>query len=206
MRNRFTSLGTVAVLGIAVVLAFILGAGLNRLNPFRSEPFVNQGPVVLEGVRELSTLTSVEFVEYTTVEKGVDRGLLDWATGESIVVFALARIGAGVDLAGLSEGSVEVDDEANSVSLYLPRATIQYVAVDSEATQVLDRDTGLFTSGSKDLETEARQVAEQSLRDKALEAGILETAEANARTALDAFLRSLGFETIEIAFAGDPGS
>ena len=36
-------------------------------------------------------------VEYTTIEKGNDFGWLNWARGDRIFLFAVARIGAGVE-------------------------------------------------------------------------------------------------------------
>ena len=44
--------------------------------------FERVGEVTVESIRNLAELTTVEFVEYTTVEKGRDDGILNWATGD----------------------------------------------------------------------------------------------------------------------------
>lgn len=168
---------------------------------FEPEPFLEIGPVVVRSVQELAELTTVEMVEYTIVEKGTDEGWLDWARGDSLRLMAVANIGAGVDLAGIRISDFKTLEEG-VVRVTVPSAEIQYVAVDNEATQVLDRDKGIFTKGDPQLESEARRIADSVLLDSALEAGIIEQAEDNARMVLTNFLTGLGFTEVVVAFTG----
>jgi hypothetical protein len=163
------------------------------------EPFEEIGPTVVRSIRDLSNLTTVELVEYTIVEKGTDGGFLNWASGDSLQLFAVARIGAGIDLGEVSVRSFDLSDDG-VVELAIPGAEIQYVAVDNQATQILDRDTGLFTSGDPRLETDARRLAEDVLQQAALDEGILEIAENNAREVVTNFLLSLGYRDVVIEF------
>ena len=162
------------------------------------EPFENVGPTVVQSIRSLAELTTVEYVEYTVIEKGTDSGILAWARGDSLTLLAVARIGAGVDLSAITADSFEVDHESGVVTVRLPSPEIQYIAVDNEATQVIDRTTGLFTKGDPRLETDARQVAETVLLQQAESAGILREAEENAVAALTNFLLGLGYTQVEI--------
>jgi hypothetical protein len=162
------------------------------------EPFENIGPTVVRSIRSLANLTTVEFVEYTVVEKGTQSGILNWATGDSLTLLAVARIGAGVDLSALDSESFRVNQETGVVTVSIPVAEIQYVAVDNEATQVLDRSTGLFTKGDPRLETDARQVAEEVLVTQAHESGIIEAAEENAIEVLTNFLLGLGYTDVRV--------
>jgi hypothetical protein len=168
---------------------------------FEPEPYEEIGPVVISSIRDLSNLTTVESVQYTIVDKGTDRGWLDWARGDSLQLFAVAKIGAGIDLNGITVRNVSLDDQG-VVEITVPAAEIQYVSVDNEATQILDRETGLFTKGDPRLETDARQVAEDVLVQGALDDGILEEAEANARQVLTDFLLGLGYRDVVVEFAG----
>ena len=195
------------VLMILTVLGVIFGirAVINRIPTvddvtaaLAPEPFENIGPTVVRSIRSLANLTSVEYVEYTIVEKGTESGILNWATGDSLTLLAVARIGAGVDLSGLGAESFVVDQDAGVVTVYLPPAEIQYIAVDNEATQVLDRSTGLFTQGDPRLETDARRVAEDVLVDQALATGIIEDAEENAVEVLTNFLLGLGYTDVRV--------
>ncbi len=200
---RFTrALGPWVVAAALLVGGFVVVTGFGGLNPFRSTPYTNHGPTVVESIQELAELTSIEYVEYTTIEKGKDRGLLNWAKGDRIYMFAVARIGAGVDLDDLTEDDIEVDGDR--IRITLPPAEVLYTELDQEATQVYERDTGILTSGDKDLETEARRAAAVMLTAKALEAGILEDATASAVDTLTTFLTGLGFEDVVVSPAPAP--
>lgn len=168
---------------------------------FAAEPYEEIGPVVIASIRDMAQLTTVESVQYTIVEKGTDAGWLAWARGDSIRLFAVARIGAGVDLTRMTVRDFSVDDDG-VVEVRLPPAEIVYVAPDNEATQVLDRDLGLLTKGDPRLETEARRIADEVLVQAALDGGILEKAEQNARTVLTNFLMSLGYRDVIVEFDG----
>jgi len=205
----------IAFLGVAVVAAMVLGGlaiGIKTVvdaiptpgdiqQALAPKPYQEIGPVVITSIKDLAELTTVEMVEWTIVDKGTDEGWLQWARGDSLRLLAVASIGAGVDLSGLTADDFEVTD-AGAVTVTLPHAAIQYVDVDSEATQILERDTGIFTKGDADLETEARQVAETVLVDQAEENGIVDTAEGNAVTAVESLLNGLGYSDVTVVFGG----
>ncbi len=163
------------------------------------KPYLEVGPAMVQSVRDMAALTTVEVVEYTIVEKGTDEGWLDWARGDSLRMIAVAGIGAGVDLSGIATSSFEVS-ENGVVEITIPHAEIQYVAVDNEATQVLDRDLGIFAKGDPQLESEARRVAETVLLEGAIEKGILDKAEDNATSVLTNFFTSLGYSDVVVVF------
>lgn len=189
--------GRAVIVGVLVLGAFLVGGALGDWNPFGGgREYENVGPTVVESVRAISQLATVEVVEYTTIEKGNDRGWLNWARGDRIFMFAVARIGAGVDLGRMGTDSFEVDEESGSVTVRLPTPEILFVEVDNEATQVYDRETGLFTSGDPRLESDARAAAEDVLVQAALDRGILQMAEDNAEKALREFLLGLGYERV----------
>lgn len=197
---------TFVVIGIWVVsslrdLADAVPTPADLAEVFEPEPYEEIGPVVISSLRDLSNLTTIETVQYTIVDKGTDRGWLDWARGDSLQLFAVAKIGAGIDLSRITVRNVSLDD-AGVVEMTVPAAEIQYVSVDNEATQILDRETGLFTKGDPRLETDARQVAEEVLVQGALDDGILADAEANARQVLTDFLLGLGYRDVVVEFEG----
>jgi hypothetical protein len=169
------------------------------IEAMQPEPYEEIGPVVVTAIRDLAALTTVESVQYTIVEKGTDQGWLAWARGDNLRLFAVARIGAGVDLGKVSVRDIDVDD-LGVVEIVVPAAEIQYVAPDNEATQILDREVGLLTRGDPQLESEARRVADEVLAESALESGILEEAEENAREILTNFLLSLGYRDVIVEF------
>lgn len=190
---------------IGVILAGLVFVGLKMVDwsiPLPSfvsgEPYENVGPTVVESLQDLSELTTVEMVEHTTIEKGEDYGWLNVLRGDRLFLFAVARVGAGVDLAKLTPESFVVDNEDGTVLVRLPAPEITYSYLDGEATRVVDRDTGLLHKGDPQLESEARRQAELLLTEQALDAGILDTAQENAELAVSEFLHGLGYNHVMI--------
>jgi len=195
-------LGTVVIVVVLIAGAFFVGGMAGDWSPFGSgggEPYTEVGPAVIDSMQSMAKLTTIEMVEYTTVEKGNDHGWLNWAREDRIMMLAVARIGAGVDLEQLSPGAFDVDLATGVVTVHLPPAELTYVALDNTATQVFDRETGVFTSGDPQLETDARQVAELLLSEAALNHGILDEAEAHARVVITELLTGLGYSEVQFA-------
>lgn len=191
--------GSIVIVAVLIAGVFFVGANLAGWSPFKGlsgDPYTQVGPTVVESVRDVAKLTTVEMVEYTTVEKGNDFGWLNWARGDRIFLFAVARIGAGVDMERVTTLNFEVDGESGMVTVELPAPEIIFVEVDSEATQVYDRDTGLFTKGDSQLESDARQVAEEVLLNSAIEHGILEKARVNAEATIRSLLTGVGYTEV----------
>lgn len=191
-------LGLLTFWGVRTVISAIPTAD-DVADVFEPQPYEEIGPVTITAIRDLARLTTVETVQYTVVEKGTDEGWLAWARGDALRMFAVARIGAGVDLDELTVRDVTVD-ENGVVELQVPAATIQYVDPDEDATQVLERDVGIFTSGDPGLESDVRRIADEVLVDNAIEQGILEEAETNARSVLTDFLLSTGYRDVVVNF------
>lgn len=208
-QSRFPAVSvTILVLVVALGLAGIwavrtvisaIPTPSDIANVFEPEPYEEIGPVTITAIRDLAQLTTVETVQYTIVEKGTDEGWLRWARGDSLRMFAVARIGAGVDLGQLTVRDVSVGDDG-VVEIQVPAAVIQYVDPDEEATQVLERDVGFFTSGDPGLESDVRRIADEVLVDNAIDEGILDEAEDNARSVLTDFLLSLGYSDVAVSF------
>jgi Protein of unknown function (DUF4230) len=154
--------------------------------------------VTLAAVRDLARLETTTFhmervLELTRTEQRLF-GLYE--AEDSILFVAAADVIAGVDLSELREGDLRVD--ADTVRLRLPRARVLSARLDTEHSFVHSRRTDVLANRAESLETEVRQRAERTLEAAALEAGILERAEASAQHSLEVLLRSLRFARIEI--------
>ena len=84
----------------------------------------------------------------------------------------------------------------------LPPSEIFFATLDNDKSYVYDRETGVLTRPTVDLETTARQVAEDEIRKAAEEDGILELAQQNAETYLAKFFGALGYSNTISALAG----
>lgn len=189
--------GALVIGGVLVIGAFFIGSAFSGFSLFGGgDEYEEVGVTVVEQVRNIAELTTVEMVQTTTIEKGTDFGWLNWARGDRVFMFVVADIGAGIDFERFYTGSFDVDKETGVVTVEMPPAEITYIAVDNEQTQVIDRTTGVLTGGDPQLESDARQVAEEVLQAAALEAGILERAEKNARNVIEGLLLELGYTRV----------
>ena len=117
---------------------------------------------------------------------------------------ATATTAAATTTEGLLRlGFVDVDLATKTVRITLPRAQVLTARVDNARTYVHTRATDLLANEQLNLESSARQEAERTFQQAALDGGILVAAERSARKTVHALLTSLGFSTIEIQFRGE---
>lgn len=154
-------------------------------------------PSVVQHIQRLQRLETVVYTVEKIVTGSQDSVLLPRVlAGDRILLIVHGDVTAGIDLAKLDVGSINVDDR--SVSLQLPPAEIFSTRIDNAKTQVYSRETGLFVRPDPNLETEARRAGEQQVHKAALDGGILKTAAENGRATLEHLLTGLGFESVVI--------
>ena len=117
-----------------------------------------------------------------------------FAFGDKLLFVAHGIVIAGIDMEKLQPTDMSFDGTVLYVNL--PPTEIFIATLDNEKSYVYDRDTGLLTQGQVDLETLARQTAEDEIRKAALEDGILLQAQRNAEAYLIKFFSALGFKTV----------
>lgn len=111
--------------------------------------------------------------------------------GDEITFLATGDVIAGVDLARLQPGDVWREPDGTIV-MRLPPPQMLVSRVDNEASRVIQRKTGVLRRADVDLETRARQHAEENIRQEALRRGILQLAGDNAEKKLAELMRTLG--------------
>lgn len=159
---------------------------------------LNPTPTVLPNpqtvVYQIRTLARLETIQYSiekviTAETG--QGVLSPLFGDRLLFVAHGYVVAGIDMKKLFPGDMRAEEGILYVEL--PPAEIFLATLDNDKSYVYDRETGILKQGDMNLETLARQAAEDEIREAALEDGILEQAQANAEAYLYRLLRSLGF-------------
>jgi hypothetical protein len=141
-------------------------------------------------------LISIESTLQTVVEATREGGLLG---DDRVILLAVGNVEAGVDLTKIQDADVVVD--GTSVSVVLPPAEITSVELLPNETQIYNSQRRLIFSEAEGLEVEALNQARSQIETWAIERGhILTQAESLAKSQLEAFLRQLGFEEIEITF------
>lgn len=164
-------------------------------NVLHPTPTVYPDPVTI--LREIRSLARLETVQYSmekviTAETG--QGAFGFLVGDKILFVAHGTVIAGVDLAKLDTDSMKVDKGV--IKVKLPEPEIFVATLDNDKSYVYDRSTGMLTRGDVTLETLTRKTAEDSIREAALEDGILQTAQGNAENYLYRLLHQLGFEDV----------
>ena len=105
---------------------------------------------------------------------------------------------AGVDLLQLKSEDIVSNADEKRVKITLPAPEVFHAELDNSKTYVHTRRTGALATRKESLETRARQEAERSLIEAALQAGLLARASENARRAVEGLVRGLGYEQVEI--------
>jgi hypothetical protein len=158
-------------------------------------PTILPDPVtIVHEIRSLARLETIQFSLEKIITAETRQGVFDWLIGDRLIFVAHGEVIAGIDLNKLDPEDLEV--KGGVLYVTLPEVEIFITALDNEQSYVYDRDTGLFTHGEVNLETEARRAAEREIEKSALEDGILDLAEQNAISFLDRLFRDLGYPEV----------
>jgi hypothetical protein len=151
-------------------------------------------------VRQIQKLQRLETVSYTMDKiisgEHANAYLPKFLVGDHLLLVVHGEVVAGINLASLQNGDVQV--QGQKVSIHLPAAEVLSTRIDNAKTRVYSRDTGLFSTPDPNLESEVREEAERQLQQAALQDGILKTAADNARSTLSGMLQGVGFHEVDI--------
>lgn len=125
----------------------------------------------------------------------------DAIAGDQLTFLAAGDVIAGVDLALLGRNDVWRETDG-TVVLRLPPAQILVSRVDNRESRVISRKTGVLRRADVNLESRARQRAEQEIRNEAMRKGILNLAAQNAETKLAEFLHTTGVQKVKVVKQG----
>jgi hypothetical protein len=120
--------------------------------------------------------------------------------GDEITFLAAGEVIAGIDMAKLRQEDVWRSPDG-TINLRLPAAEVLVARVDNQESRVLTRKTGMLRRADVDLETRARQHAEENIRSEAVAKGILTMASQSGEKKLAEFLHTLGFEKVRFVSA-----
>jgi hypothetical protein len=160
-------------------------------------PTIIPDPVTI--INEIRPLARLETIQYTlekviTAEKGQE--LIAELFGDRLLLVAHGTVIAGVDLSKLAVENLKFRD--GILEIDLPEAEIFSASLDNDKTYVYDRDTGLLRKSDRDLETLARQAAEEEILKAAVDDGILNQAAINAQVFMERLLNDLGYDQVII--------
>ncbi|HVO82159.1 MAG TPA: DUF4230 domain-containing protein [Terriglobales bacterium] len=173
-----------------------LGQLLSGLRAGRTEINVDQ-PTVVRQIQQLQRLETVKYTMDKIIGGSKESAYLPkFLVGDRLLLLVHGEVIAGVDLARIQPGDITVS--GRQISVHLPPAEVFTTRLDNARTRVYSRDTGLFSSADPNLETEVRRAGERQIEQAALQDGILNAADKNARTTVTSLLHGLGFNQITI--------
>ena len=189
--------------GVLVVGMFVAWNWIG--NPFGVDTIDRSPPPVLKEIRDLSEYHAAEgsFETIIDLEKDV-RFVPSILAGQKVLFIGVGSVDAYVDLGGLSESSVEVDEEANSITVRLPAAPLDDAVIDQELSRVYDRDRGLFDRlgsvfvDNPSSEDELFEGAVAKIEEAALATSLLETAETNTADMIEGMLSLAGYDQVTV--------
>ena len=158
-------------------------------------PMIIPDPVTyINEIRALARLETIQYSVEKVITAEVGQGAFGFALGDKLLFVAHGVVIAGIDMEKLQPADMRLDDGV--LYVHLPSAEIFIATLDNEKSYVYDRETGLFTKANVDLETLARQTAEDEIHKAALEDGILVQAQRNAEAYLLKFFTALGYKIV----------
>lgn len=158
-------------------------------------PTIIPDPVTyITEIRALARLETIQYSVEKVITAEIGQGTFGFAFGDRLLFVAHGIVIAGIDMEKLQPGDLRLD--GGVLYVRLPPTEIFIATLDNEKSYVYDRDTGLLTKGSVDLETLARQTAEDEIRKAALEDGILVQGQRNAENYLLKFFNALGYKNV----------
>lgn len=167
-------------------------------------PQIRSGAAVIQRIQQLSRLETASY----TIERVIDVSQgsnIPILGDDKLLLIAHGSVVAGVDLSQLNEDSLKISPDGSTLTLSLPPAQIFSSNLDSQKTRVYSRERGWLAPENKDLETQARQEAEQQILQAACEDGILERATQEAERSLRQFVGLLEYDKVEIS-TSPPGA
>lgn len=158
-------------------------------------PTIIPDPVtIIYEVRAVARLETIQYSVEKIITAEENQGIFAPLLGDRLLFVAHGEVIAGIDMSKIQVEDLWLED--GILHVRLPEPEILVAALDNELSYVYDRDTGLLTHGDANLETAARQAADQEIRAAALEDGILEQARINAEVFLEKFFQSLGYSPV----------
>jgi len=149
----------------------------------------------LKEIQLLSRLETASFTIEKIIEAGTDtNAFANILFGDKILLIAHANIIAGFDFSKIAEDDVKI--EGDTLTINMPAPEILLSRLDNQKTLVYDRKLGLLTKGNSQLESRARLMAEDSIKQAACEGGILDAATSNGRKQITTIFAFAGFKEV----------
>jgi hypothetical protein len=154
--------------------------------------------VTVANIRAMAELATIEYKAVAEIqnERVPDDIRKYLGIKEQIILLAYGDVKAGFDLEKLTEDDLWTD--GTRVQLHLPPPEILSTSIDYERTHVVYHQKTLLISQDIDWEGEIFEIAEEAIRQEAVQGEILENAAKYGQLFFENFLYSLGFAEVQV--------
>ena len=192
----------VVLAALALLVGALLGAGVywlaSRHHDDSAELHARPSNTLLLATRDLSRLETSEM----HVEKVIDLtdaqsslyGLVEGT--DNVLLVAVGDVTLGVDLGKLEDGDASMDPQTHAAHFRLPKPEVFSARLDENATYVYRRETSLFAKRNEQLESKARQEAQNTIQKQADDEDAKARARAQAEKVLRGLATSLGASSV----------
>jgi len=191
-------------IALLVLIAIVSGAAcwIGAAIPWPAAPAPTPTPIIpivnIQEIRQAAELATVKYMLSTDVTSTRVPDDIRQALGvkEEIVLIAYGEVAAGFDLSELEEGALWTD--GTRVQLHLPAPKLLYTRLDNERTHVVYYQKTWLIEHDPHLEGEARQQAEEIIRQAALDGEVLQQAREYGQLFFENWFYSMGFTEVRI--------
>lgn len=207
------------IVGIAGALVLVVNLfGVNPLGWVTSSIFGDDEPPKAADTTLLSIITTQDLraatgefsvpVYFGTEQNGWIKELLpDAFDANSGIVLYQGSVDAFVDLSGLTEDDLVIDETSKKVTITLPTPQLSRPNIDPEKSKVMSQNRGvltrlgeLFSESPMQGRTELDELAVDELTKAAIDSNLTETAQDNAEAFISSLVAELGYDDVTIVF------
>ncbi len=199
-------------MGVVVVVVLIVLVG--RFSPipgfgalFGDRTHDRSGPALLKSLQDMHRYEAAVGNFQVVVDLEKDAAFLpDAIRGTRTLYVGAGSVSGYVDLGGLGERSVTVNDDRTEATIRLPRPVLGAAALDPNRSYAVSKQRGLLDrlgdlfSDNPAGEQAVQKLAAQHIDEAARDSGLAERAEKNTTAMLEGLLHSLGFRTVNVSY------
>jgi hypothetical protein len=208
-RRRFSVTGMLALAGIVLLLALVIGLARGWLdlgNLFATRTVDRSAPVILHELRDVSSYDAASGTFSVTVDTEQDVEFVpSWIAGERVIYSGYGTVDASVDLAELDADAVT--DTGGAIVIRVPHARLGGAHLDPTRSHVMNRDRGLLDRlggifvDNPTSERALERAAVRKIDEAAAKTKLVERAERNTEALIQRVAKAAGVtDRIEVRF------
>lgn len=149
--------------------------------------------ILQDGLNDMGILITEEYyftevVSFSSIKNLLKTDIKLPFTESSYLASYDGTVSAGIDFSAIS---VAKDDSAYRITVYLPKSEIQGVTIDPNSFELYSEKVGFGNPLSVEDFNQSLTTLEETAKTKAVEKGLLERADENARTVISNFISGL---------------